>query len=207
MKYRNLILLGLLTLSLFTACGQQAKGDEDIKVAISAALTQTAAVAKPTAVAATPTPQNANGVIKGKVGIMAPPTPPMDVYAWDQSSNKWAVAQTTANPNGMADFSISIPAGNYMVFAFSQGTKGGASAAYSSPGGLTLVKLAAGQTVDNIMVQFPGQDECGISINLPPSPDGKYPTAEGRTRPARINSVKAANRPRPRELSTTTRPG
>jgi hypothetical protein len=178
MKLKSFLLLSALMVSLFTACGAQQSKEDDIAVAVAVALTTTAAAPKPAV--AGPTPVVTNGTINGKVGIMAPPTPVMVVYALDPTTGQWASAETPANPNGMADFSLSVPPGSYQLFAFVSGSDSGGSAGYSLDGqGLSFVTVAPNQTVNNIMVQFPGQGDCGISYGLPASPDGKYKALTG----------------------------
>ena len=199
MKLRNLILSSILIVSLMAACGKQQSKTPDA-VAVAVALTQTAVAAKPAASAtptaaaqptASPTPAVANGTISGKVGLMAPPTPPMAVYAVDPASGKWASVETAANADGMAGFNLSVPPGSYQVFAFVAGSGGSASAGYSVDGqGLALVTVASNQTVDKIMVQFPGQGDCGISFGMPASPDGKYKALAGPD-PACVANMKA----------------
>jgi hypothetical protein len=204
MKLRNLFLLSILIVSLVTACGQQQNNEQDIAVAVAAVLTQTAAAPKPTA---SPTPAPVNGTITGKVGIMAPPTPAMVVYALDPVSGKYASVETSANAN-MADFSLSVPPGSYQVFAVQSGPGNSASAGYSSDGqALSLVTVASNQTVNDIMVQFPGQGDCGFSFGLPDSPDGKYKGLPGPN-PACIANMKtteAAAAVAPGSSSTPTR--
>ncbi|MEA4909909.1 MAG: hypothetical protein VB089_19965 [Anaerolineaceae bacterium] len=186
MKLSNLFLSSVLIVALLTACGQQPEPEQDMSAAVAAILTQTAA-AQPS-----PTPEVVQGTINGKVGIMAPPTPAMAVYAIDPASGKWATVETPANENGVAEFSLSVPPGTYQLVAYVSGAAGGASAAYSQDGqALSLVSVAANQTVNDVMVQFPGQNECGISLGLPASPDGKYPAVPG-PEPACLANLQAA---------------
>jgi len=60
-----------------------------------------------------------------------------------------------------------------------KGSQGPANAAYVDENGLKTVSVAANQTVSNIDAYFPSQAECGISIALPGSPDGKYKAYPG----------------------------
>jgi hypothetical protein len=203
MKSRNLFVVCVLILLLVTACGQQQTMKQDIAVAV--ALTQTAAAAVQPTAATTTTPAVVNGTITGKVGLMAPPTPDMVVYALDPSSGKWASVDTSANENGMADFSLTVPPGSYQVFAFVKAGANGASATYSKDGQvLAPVTVAANQTVKDIMVQFPGQDECGRPA-LPGSPDGKF-TAYPGPDPTCVAGVKATQQAGEAASSTSSGP-
>jgi hypothetical protein len=168
MKLKMLFLMSILIVPLLAACGQGQKKDEkDDAVMVSVVLTQTAA-AIPTS-----TPVPAKGTISGKVGIMAPPSPAMVVYAVDPATGKWGSAEAPANPS-VGEFSIDVPPGSYQLFAFVKDSPGPASAAYVDEKGLKMVTVAANQKVSDIGVYFPGQAECGISMALPGSPDGKY---------------------------------
>ena len=173
MKFKSLIWISILTVFLLAACGQeQKKDDQDINVMVSAVLTQTAAAAP------TPTVTEAKGAISGKVGIMAPPTPAMVVYALDPVTGKWGSAEVPASQT-VGQYSIQVPAGHYQVFAFTKDSQGYADAAYVDENGLKMVTVTANQMVDNVDVYFPGQTSCGISVALPASPDGKYQAYAG----------------------------
>lgn len=177
MKLRNLFLLSILAISFFSACEQKADDNLEIEALVAVALTQTAAAPPGTL---TPTPAKNTGTIKGKVGLMAPPTPAMVVYAWNPATNDWTSIETTANPNGMADFNLEVPPGAYLLFAYEADSHGPASAGYSTDGKvLSPIVVNPNQTIENIMVQFPGQDDCGFMYSIPPSPDGKHPELPG----------------------------
>jgi hypothetical protein len=174
MKYIRRIVLLVSFASLVAACGQKSQ-DAETAVAVIVSLTQTASAnAAPSAPAATPV---ATGVLSGKVGLMAPPTPPMTVYAVDQATGKWASADTPPNNDGVGTFSLTLPPGSYQVFAF---TDNNGFSVYSADGiSLSTVLVVRNQTVSDIMVQFPGQGDCGISMGVPASPDGKFSAVPG----------------------------
>jgi hypothetical protein len=140
-----------------------------------------ATLVKKAAAAANPSPA-ATGTITGRVHLVAPPMPPMVVYAVDPTTGAWGFAETEAS-DGEAPFSITVPPGTYQVFA--------AVASDSSIGvGYTLdhatlatIPVTANQTVSDIVVRPPGQSECGATMGYPASPDGRFtgrpgPTAE-----------------------------
>lgn len=165
MKYRFSIFILCILALLLTACGGQA---DQTDVAVAVALTQTAA-----APAATQPP--ATGFISGRVHLVAPPTPPMIVYAMDQASGIWASVETAA-ADGEADYTIEVQPGNYVVFAFSldENTPGYTGYANADGTDLGTVTVAGGQTVSNIMLIPPGQAACGSMWGIPPSPDGRF---------------------------------
>jgi len=173
-KYVYRLVLFALLASLITACGAKSD-DPNAAVAVIVALTQTAsAPSAPTVPAATAV---VTGIISGNVGLMAPPTPHMIVYAVDQATGKWASVETPPNDNGAGTFSLTLPPGTYQLFAF---TDDNGYSVYSTDGeSLSSVKVDANQTVSNIMVQFPGQGDCGISMGVPASPDGKFKAVPG----------------------------
>jgi hypothetical protein len=119
----------------------------------------------------------ATGVIAGQVYLMAPPTPAMVVYAVDPTTGQWGFTETPENPDGPADFSISVPPGSYQVYAF--GLAGGYTG-YSEDGfSLAVVNVAANQTVSGIKVGPPGNSDCGALFGVPGSPDGRFPAVAG----------------------------
>jgi hypothetical protein len=173
MKPACFLILILLLASLLAACAPQ--GQPPVTAVPTAAPTQSPATA--TAAPPKPAPTAVSGVISGAVGLMAPPTPHMNIYALDPATGKWAAGSSAANPDSAGVFSLAVEPGSYQVFAFSDDN---ASAVYSLDGkALALVSVAAGQTVSNIAVQFPGQGVCGIAVGSPASPDGKFKAVEG----------------------------
>ena len=180
MKTRLLLSLSLLAALALGACGLKSQNQEaDVATLVAQSLTETALVPLPTwtAVPPTPAPAQASG-ITGRVGLISPPTPAMVVYAVDKSSGAWAYAETAANESDMAPFSLVVEPGTYQVYAFSK--DGNGSAAYSMDGkGMTPVTVAANQTVSNIVVQFPGQGDCGLVFAIPDAPDGRFKGSPG----------------------------
>jgi hypothetical protein len=116
-----------------------------------------------------------SGTITGMVHLMAPPTPPMMVYAVDQVTGLWASTEITAT-NGEASYTLVVPPGDYQVFAFSDDATPPSIAGYASPDETTLatVTVTQGQTVTDIIVRPPSQSECGSQWGVPSSPDGRF---------------------------------
>jgi len=180
MEHIRRIVLFVLLASLLAACGQKNQ-DSNASVAVIVALTQTAsAQSAPTTPAVTPTIiPAATGVISGTAGMVAPPTPHMVVYALDPATGKWASAETP--PDGSGAFSLTVPAGSYQVFAFTDDNN---VAVHSTDWvSLTPVIVTANQTVANVMVQSDRTDgrspECSITVGVPASPDGKFKAVPG----------------------------
>jgi len=146
----------------------------------------------PTTAAAVPAK---SGTIMGRVHLVAPPTPPMVVYAVDQTTGLWASTETTAT-DGEAPYTLVVPPGAYQVFAFSEDANIPGMAGYASPDESTLaiITVAAGQTVTDIIVRPPSQSECGSKWGVPPSPDGRFAAVSPSeaclaTQVARLNYV------------------
>lgn len=175
-----LIVTSLLIAMLINACGQQ---NQEVDPAVIVALTQTAAApaASPTPAATVAPTETAvtisTGAINGRVHLIAPPTPAMVVYAVDQATNQWVSTETAAT-DGEASFTLEVPAGSYVVYAFSADPATGAYAGYPSQTepDLGIVNVAAGQTITDIIVRPPDQAECGSLWGVPPSPDGRFPS-------------------------------
>jgi len=121
----------------------------------------------------------AKGIITGVVYLMAPPTPPMVIYAVDPTTGVW-VSTETQQTDGEASYTLEVVPGTYQVFgAMLSGTS--VVVGYDDASGtqLGLVTVGAGQTVDNITVRAPSQNECGALYGLPASPDGRFTAAAG----------------------------
>jgi hypothetical protein len=100
----------------------------------------------------------------------------MVVYAVDSATGAWFFAETEQS-DGEAPFTLGVQPGAYQVFAFADG---GPYAGYSEDGWtLTTVTVAAGQTVADIVVRPPSQNECGATFGLPASPDGRFAAIPG----------------------------
>ncbi len=132
-----------------------------------------------TAPAATAAAVAAKGVITGVVHLMAPPTPSMVVYALDPATSVWASTETQPT-DGEAAYRLEVPPGTYQVFA-AVASDTAVALGYGDATGtkLGLVSVAAGQTVANIPVRPPSQNECGSMLGFPASPDGRFAAAAG----------------------------
>jgi hypothetical protein len=174
MKHSIPLILMIVIALLLSACGQQ--NNQDVQIAVSVALTQTAA-AQPAKPAASATPAAAaNGTISGVVYLIAPPTPHMVVNAVDTKAKRWAFTETAAT-DGEASFSISVPEGVYQLYAF---TDNGGYTGYSLDGTtLAFVSIAANQTITGIKVTPPSQSDCGAMFGVPASPDGRFKAVPG----------------------------
>jgi len=192
------ISLFILTfLSLFTTACKSEQEASDVAVAV--ALTQTAAsstvvpaepvvtqspvssavapvepIETPETEATEPSVQK-TGFITGKAHLMAPPTPPLTIYAVNTVTGEW-VSVETPETNGEASFTLEVPPESYQVFAFPSGL------GYSADGkGLTSVVVNAGQTISDITLAPPGPSDCGPMFGIPASPDGRYAQIAGAT--------------------------
>jgi hypothetical protein len=120
-------------------------------------------------------PAAETGFITGKAHLMAPPTPPLVIYAVDTATGKW-ISVETPETNGETPFTLEAPPGSYLVFAFPSGL------GYSANGkGLTPVVVKAGQTTPDITLAPPGPSDCGPMFAIPASPDGRYAEIAGAT--------------------------
>ena len=165
----------LVFAALLTGCGQSSP-TPDINVIVAVTLTQTAIAPQQTAVPPRAAPPAASAVISGKVHLMAPPTPHMTVYALDPKTGLWASTETAAT-NEEAPFTLKVPPGSYQVVAFMDNN---GFVGYSADGGgLTLVPVAANQTVTGINVGPPSQNECGSMYGVPASPDNRFKAVPG----------------------------
>jgi hypothetical protein len=195
MKHKCLLVLITFFTALLAACAPQS--NTDTAVAVAVALTQTAAapavsaaptnapaapaattpaptVAGPTAAPTTAPAAAAKGLITGVVQLMAPPTPPMVVYAMDMVTGAWVSAQTQQTDKP-APFSLPVPPGSYLVFAAVASGQNVGLGYYDATGQtLGTVTVSAGQTVANIVVGPPSPFDCGVMVGFPPSPDGRF---------------------------------
>ncbi len=172
MKLRHLLVL-ILVVALVAACTP--KG-QDVDIAVAVILTQTAAAPAATVTpAAPPAAVVAPATISGRAHLMAPPTPPLAIYAVDQETGQWAMVETAAT-DGEASFTLSVPPGSYVVFAFPTDPKYTAALGYATSDGAALahVKVSSGQTIGDIRVSPPGPSECGTRLGFPASPDGRF---------------------------------
>lgn len=179
----------LFILGVVTGCGRTSSQPTVVlspTPAPAVALPTTVPTPVATLVKTTPTPMPASptdeavalaqsGTITGRVHLMSPPTPRMIVYAIDQVTGLWDSAETTAT-DGETLYTLTVPPGDYVVFAFSEDDKTPGMAGYATPDDTTLatVTVAAGQTVTDIIVRPPSQAECGAKWGVPPSPDGRF---------------------------------
>jgi len=171
----------LIFLTLLTAACESKQQAADVAVAVTP--TQTAAAPTATSVEpvetpkteATEPPAKETGFITGKAHLMAPPTPPLVIYAVDTATGKW-VSVATPKTDGETSFTLEVPPGSYQVFAFPSGL------GYSSDGrALTPVIVNAGQTTPDITLAPPGPSDCGPMFGIPASPDGQYAEIAGAT--------------------------
>ncbi len=156
--------LFILSLSV-VACGPD---PEDL--AISIGLTQTATVPME---AVEEVSAETTGFITGSAHLMAPPTPPLVIYAVNTITGEWVFVETPET-DGSASFTIEVSPGTYQVFASGLG--------YSLDGlELTPVIVNAEQTVSGVEVRPPSPSECGPMLSIPAAPDGKFAAVQGAT--------------------------
>jgi len=111
MKHTPPFVLMIILALLLTACGNSSP--PSVPAANTPRPIVAAATSQP---AAAPTTAPKPGVITGTVYLMAPPTPPIVVYAVDQATGNWVSAQT-AQSDGPAAFTLQVPPGTYQLFA------------------------------------------------------------------------------------------
>jgi len=176
----HLILIWMLVLVLvLAACASERQPDAE-QVAVIVALTQTAAAGEVNAALEEPpqaTTVTENGLINGLAYGFAPPTPALVIYAVDEATGEWASVETHET-DGQASFSLEVPPGNYRVYACPVDL-GNCAFGYSEDGWeLSILTVAAGETLYNIEVRPPGMGECGFTMSFPPSPDGRFLAVE-----------------------------
>lgn len=164
MNVKKSIFMSILILLAFLMAACEAEQEVDVAVAI--ALTQTAAA--PAQAEAPADAAASSGFISGSASLFAPPTPPLVIYALDTVTGNWAFVETLETEM-QATFTLEVPPGNYLVFAFPPGlghTQDGMT--------LTPVSVQAGQTVSGIELAPPGPSDCGPLFGVPAAPDGRY---------------------------------
>ena len=176
MKSKFVFVFMIILAIILSACGTNSSNEFDVSVAVS--LTQTAAapaLEQPTAVPAAEESENSEepAILKGTVHLPSPPTPSMIVYAMDPDTGQWATMQTEASDLA-APFELYVPAGHYIVYAFSE--DGGTYLGYpnAEDTDLALIEVAFGETIENITVRPPGPWDCGLMWGVPDAPDGRF---------------------------------
>ncbi len=189
MKFGSRLLTVICLACLLAACGNN-KEDANLAAIVAISLTQTAAAPPQSAPTLTAPPATApTGVISGSVHLTAPPTPHMTVYALEINTGKWASTET-APAESSAAYKMVVPPGSYQVFGF---TDNNAFVGYSVDGsGLTIVNVAANQTVADVPIGPPGQFECGATFGVPASPDNRFKAVPSPSQSC-IATAQAAN--------------
>ncbi|MCA9930717.1 MAG: LysM peptidoglycan-binding domain-containing protein [Anaerolineales bacterium] len=114
-------------------------------------------------------------VTLGESNVTAAP----DVYAINQTTNQYVAGQIPLG-NGLQQVMLTVPAGEYHVFAHVPGDVNGTVLGYwnADTGTLQTVTVRSGQSVaDAVLV--PPDDPC--SQILPATPDGKYEATDSDT--------------------------
>jgi hypothetical protein len=176
------ILIWIFILGLvLAACTLEQQPDPE-QVAMIVALTQTAAASEISEALeeTVPEPTEAPGLIYGLAYGFAPPTPPLVVYAVDETTGKWSFVETPQT-DGQTAFSLEMPPGNYLIFACPVDLENCAFG-YSEDGwALSPLSVAAGETIYDILVRPPAMGECGPTMSIPASPDGRFRAVEPST--------------------------
>jgi hypothetical protein len=122
--------------------------------------------------------QEALGTIRGTITYQAPPTPLSMLYF--VSAERWYWLEVPAG----GTFEWQVAPGTYQVYAFPVGSEGGSAAGFYRPSaygdkssGAGFVTVAAGQVLENILVQNINPDNC-VLFPIPASPDGRFPALE-----------------------------
>ncbi|MCP4539008.1 MAG: hypothetical protein GY832_17875 [Chloroflexi bacterium] len=173
----------IILVLLITACGQQDEG-VNVEATVTSPPPPTAPATEviPTAIE--------SGFITGIVHGQAPPTPPMVVYAVDNATSAWAVIETS-QADGAVPYTLEVQPGSYLVFACPLEGES-CSLGYSDDAWtLAAVTVAAGQTIEDIVVRPPSQSECGSTFGLPASPDGRFAGVAGPSEECREAAIAA----------------
>ncbi|MBI9044639.1 MAG: hypothetical protein JEZ06_09150 [Anaerolineaceae bacterium] len=170
-----LLIVSLLLLLVAAGCGGAEQNESETDVSVIVSLTQTAAALQAPAEAA-PTEVSAQlgeadssmARISGQAYGVAPPTPEMTLYAVDLATGVWAYLETQKSVT-ITSFEFEVPPGEYILFAHPLGL------GYSQDGlTLSTVKISEGETITDIQIRPPSQDECGATFGIPASPDGVF---------------------------------
>jgi hypothetical protein len=125
--------------------------------------------------------EEALATIRGTITYQAPPTPLSMLYF--VSAERWYWLEV---PEG-GTFEWQVAPGTYQLYAFRVGSEGGSTAGFYRPSsygdktsGAGFVTVAAGQVVENILVQNINPDNC-VLFPIPASPDGRFPALGAET--------------------------
>ena len=174
MKFKFLLITFIFLAIILSACGSNTSNEFDVAVSVS--LTQTAALPEEQPVEQSPTEVTSSdepAILKGTAHLASPPTPAMIVYALDPETGQWATMQTDASDLA-APFELYVPAGNYIVYAFTEDGGTYLGAANADDTDLALFEVGFGDTIENITVRPPGPWDCGFMWGVPDSPDGRF---------------------------------
>ncbi len=156
--------------------GQTEEGAVATSVAATLSAAETATAAS---VAVTP-PTGGTGQVMGLVCYPSePPLPPMTLYFQEMASDAVTAVPHT---DGTGAFSIDLPAGTYVAFAWRVGNEIGGSYSQAVPCGLTAA------CTDHSLIPFPvagGETTSGVDIcdwyggpwDVPPPPGGSPPAS------------------------------
>lgn len=102
-----------------------------------------------------------------------------DVYAINQATNQYYASQLPLG-NGLQQVTLTVPEGDYQVFAHVPGDVNGTVLGYwqTADGDLQTVTVRSGQSVADAVLTMP-DDPC--SQILPATPDGKYEATDSDT--------------------------
>jgi hypothetical protein len=174
MKFKLVFVLAIFMALLISSCGSSSSDEFDIAVAVSLTQTAAAQIQQPTEPTVVVTAeQEAPATIKGTVRLMSFPTPSIVIYAMNPQTGEWVSTQTAPNDQE-ASFELSVPAGSYILYGFTE--DGTTYVGYPSGDELDLglLEIAPGEVNEYIYMYPPTPGDCGVMWGVPDSPDGRF---------------------------------
>ena len=175
MKFKPLLVLITFLAILLSACGTNASNKSDVNTAIS--LTQTAAALPLEQTLGENTTeamgQNEPAILKGSIDLFSFFTPSVIVYAMNPDNGEWTSVEAITVDSSAA-FELSVPAGRYIIYAFSEDGSIYLGYPNTDDSDLALVEVSPAEVIDLINIRPPRQWNCGVMWGVPDAPDGRF---------------------------------
>ena len=175
MKFKFLLITIIFLALILSACDTSTSNEFDSAVSVS--LTQTAvALSQEQSFEENPTDvmdQNEPAILKGTIDPVSFSSPSIIIYALDPDSGQWATTQITKSDQAVV-FELFVPAGNYIVYAFSEDGSTYFGYPNTDDSDLALLDVDFGETIENLYVRQPIPWNCGVMWGVPDAPDGRF---------------------------------